>query len=113
MSLLEKVQKIKPLSETVTIDGESYVVTGCGTTRYNELDAECRNQKTRKLNATKFEKRLICECVTGSDGTKFGSDDWKDMELPRHVTGKFWNAIVRVNGLDSDDVPNANGSTED
>lgn len=101
MSLVERLRKKTVRVETVTVDGDKYVVTGKSKRDRSALMARCR-KKDGTLNGDKLEGLMLECCVADEEGSTATAADW-DL-APSHVTGPLIKAIMNVNGLDDDDL---------
>lgn len=114
MSLKEKLKLKKCPVERVTIDGETYIVTGLSLNATAKLTASCRNASTGKLNGDKLDRTLLEACVSDpDDGSTMTADEWG--EVPRSITGPLVSVILNLCGLDKDDIqrdPKDSGSTK-
>jgi hypothetical protein len=111
MSLREKLLAAQPKTETFVIDGDKYVVSGCRKTRRAELLEQSRG-KNEKANYDKFENLLLEECVT-DEGVNFllSADEWGN--APSHISGPLVSVIMRVNGMDKQDLGKEQSDTSE
>jgi len=100
MSLSEKLKKKSVKSESVIVDGDTYVVTG-----KSRRDRAVLMQRSRKkdgaLNTDKLESLMLEACVADADGSTATAADWD--AAPSHITGPLISKIMSVCGMDKDD----------
>lgn len=113
MSLSErlKIKSVKTI--TVTVDGDTYVVTGMSKLHRGRQFAKAR-KKDGSVDSGKLESLLLAECVAAEDGSKATAEEWDF--APAHITSPLVAAVMEVCGLDKQDVgesdPKDSGSTE-
>lgn len=111
--LREKLKLKKCPSRRVTVEGETFVVTGLSLAAVGRLTASCRNS-VGKLNGERLDAVLLAACVSDpDDGSTMTAEEWP--EIPRAITGPLMSVVMKLCGLDKDDVqlgPNDSGSTE-
>lgn len=113
MSLKERIKKRDVARETVTVQGEQFLIVGKSKRDRAAIFAKCKSKKTEKLNYELLEDTLLAECVYDPelnepllDVTEWGSID-------SAITGPLMSHVMRVVGMDKDDVnPKDSGATE-
>ncbi len=100
-----------PKTETIVLDGDKYVVKGTRKTRRAELLEQSRG-KNEKANYDKFENLLLEECVEDEAGNFIlSADEWG--QAPSHITGPLVSVIMRVNGMDKQDLGKEQSDTSE
>lgn len=116
MSLLERLKAKQIKTETVSLDGETVKVVGMSKSERGEVFAACRNRKG-KLDNEKLEGLMLARCLRDPEtGERIATDDqWKEFDsMPAHVTAPAVASVMRVCGLDQQDLgdPKDSDSTE-
>lgn len=116
MSLMQKLQEKKVLVETVEIDGDKFEVRGLSKLARSKVFAEARS-KSGKVNSDKLESLLLCACVLDAATGEAICEPakWQEWEsIPSHVTAPLVAAVMKVCGLDRQDLgdPKDSDSTE-
>ena len=101
MGLQEKLRAKSVRSETVIVDGDTYVVTGKTKRAKGELFAKA-GRKDGSINTSRLESILLEACVADANGDTCSADVWES--VPSHITSPLVTVIMTVCGLDKDDI---------
>lgn len=106
MSLRERLEA-KPLQESfLTVRGEKFLVGELDGATRARLLADCRS-KSGKLDSQKLEGVLLSACVKDPDDglNLYSVDEWEKWDkLGSGFRGPLMAEVMRLNGLDDDDV---------
>ena len=102
MSLAERLRKKAVLVESITVDGDKYLVTGKSKRERSALMAKCRSKKTGITDFDRLEVMLLESCVSDEEGNKASASEWD--AAPAHITGPLIDKIRRVCGMDREDL---------
>ena len=105
-SLRERLEAKKLEQIEVTIRGERFTVIELDRAERSRTFAECRD-KTGKSNWQKLEGVMLSKCVRDSEtgGEVYSVDEWSAWDkLGSGMTGPLFGEIMRLNGLDDQDV---------
>jgi hypothetical protein len=114
MSLLAKLKEKQVRTETIEVDGDKFELRGLSKLERSKVFASARNSKSGKMDNDKLESLLLSACVFEPGGGAVTSD-WKEWSgLPSHITGPLVAGVMRVCGLDQQDLgdPKDSDSTE-
>ena len=115
MSLKDRVLQRKPLSEPVTIAGESFLIVGKTRRERGAIFARCR-KKDGSVDGDRLEAMLLAECVHDPETGQpiFSVAEyraWDDVDSG--LTGPLLAEVMRVLGMDKQDIgPKGSDSTE-
>lgn len=115
MSLREKVLARKPKTETVTVEGDDYLIVGKSKRDRGALFAKAR-RKDGTVNGDKLESLLLTACVHDPSTkepvfTEAESASWDGVDAG--LTGPLFAHVMRVCGMDKQDLgPKDSDSTE-
>jgi hypothetical protein len=116
MSLAEELLKIAVPSESVTVQGREFIVTGKSLNDKAALLASCR-RKDGTLNGDKFDRAVLTECVVvAADKSTLTPEQWGSVSS--HITAPLVSSAISILGFDEDDIqrvrqdPKSSGSTE-
>lgn len=104
--LRERLKTAKCPEETLTIRGERYLVIGLLRSRRSELLASATTDKG-KVDSRRLEGVLLSNCILDPDTREqvFTEDEWQEWDgIPSVTTAPLMSEIMRLNGLDNDDV---------
>lgn len=102
MSLAEKLRTATCPKETVSVSGLSFTVSGLSIAAVGKLTAKFR-RKDGSLDGNSLDLALLSECVCDADdASKATPSEWRD--VPRAITGPLMKVVLRLNGLDGDDI---------
>jgi hypothetical protein len=112
MSLSDKLSKVATPSEVVSIHGIRFRCCGKSLLDGGEISAKAAKRKTKRVGF--MDACWLEACVEDADdGSKLSADDW--MKQPRSVTGPLVSVVMRLNGLDDQDLerdPKDSSTTE-
>lgn len=109
MSLREKLLSKTPKSETVEIEDMVFHVIGLTKSERAKTFAECR-KKDGKLDTDRLEDVLLESCVRDTDGSVVcNAEEW--LNMPAFITGPLVASVIRVNGMDGDDLGKGKSDT--
>lgn len=106
MSLIEKLKAVKPASIVMEIDGMKFRIQGTTTSRKSELLAMSRDARGQAIKG-KADGLFLSECVSDDEtGEKICDiDNWSQWgSVAAHITGALMSQILKLCGLDNDDV---------
>lgn len=106
MTSLRERLEAKSLERTVlTVRGERFCIAELSRSERSRLIASTRD-KTGKSNNDKLEGVLLSACVLDdTEQTIYSSDEWQKWDaLGAGITGPLFAEVMRLNGLDNDDV---------
>lgn len=106
MGLRERLAKVGLPQTVLTVMGEKLLVKGLTRTRRAEVLASATNAKG-KVDSQKVEGLLLSECVFDNDTGEpvYSAAEWQAWgELPAAITGPLFGEVMKLNGLDNDDV---------
>ena len=113
MSLFEELKTLSVLSEEINVRGHKLIVTGLVGSELSAIQAACRNGKG-EMNFEKLQNRLLERCVKDPEGRSIKASEWP--QLPQDIRGGAVASVMRVNGMDNDDLrikdPKDSDSTE-
>ena len=109
-SLAERLKKKRVKSQSVVIDGDTYQVSGLTKRTRGECFAKSRSKSTGLLDNERLESMLLAECVCDESGEKAPASCWE--EVPSHITGPLMSVVMRVCGLDREDLADPKDSAE-
>lgn len=101
MTLSERLKLKQCKNESVTVDGDVYVVRGMSKRERGKLFAQAR-KKDGTINTDLLEAILLEYCVSDDTGSKATRMEWD--VVPSHITGPLVAKIMEVCGLDKDDL---------
>ena len=114
MSLRERLEK-KKLRETVlTIDGDAFLVKELSKSQRADMLAACRDANG-KADPNKIENAFLCVCVCDPDsGVAVFDVSEKDAwnAVGSGITGPLFAEVMKLNGMDNDDVGRAVKNSE-
>lgn len=112
MSLTEKLSKLQTPTEVVATQGIKFRCCGKSLLDGGEISAKAAKRKTKR--AGYLDACWLEACVEDADdGSKLTADQW--MQQPRSLTGPLISVVMRLNGLDDEDLerdPKDSGTTE-
>jgi len=106
MSLRERLEAKKLEQSEITIRGERFTVLELDRAERSRTFAECRD-KSGKSNWAKLEGVMLSKCVREPETSAavYGPDEWQAWDkLGSGMTGPLFGEIMRLNGLDDQDV---------
>ena len=106
MSLRQRLQSAAPPETIITVLGERFSVRGLSRSRRSDVFAACRDADG-KSDFKRLEGVMLSACVRDpSDGSEiYSEDEWQQWDqLPAGITGPLVAEIMRLNGMDEDDV---------
>lgn len=109
-SLADRLKKKSVKQEWVTVEGDKYQVQGLTKRARGECFAKSRSKKDGRLDNERLESMLLAECVCDEAGEKAPGSVWED--VPSHITGRLMSVVMRVCGLDADDLSDPKDSAE-
>lgn len=106
MSLRDRLEKKKLPESIITVLDERFLVKGLKRSKRSEVFASCRkadgkmdNPKTEGV----FMSLCVCDAETGEP--VYTEAEWQKWdELPAGITGPLVAEIMRLNGMDDEDV---------
>ena len=103
MSLKERLLSKLPKSETVSVDGESFLVRGLTHLSRAKCFSDGRDKKG-DMPAGRVELNFLSECVCDPETqqTVMNWSEWSS--VPSHITGPLVSKVRELNGLDSEDI---------
>jgi len=106
MSLREKLKAIKPTQVEVTVCGTKFLVIGLSKTKRAEVYASV-SKAGKSIDADAMENAFLSECVLDPETsvpvfTREECSEWG--VIPAQITGPLFSEVMRINGLDNDDV---------
>lgn len=115
MSLKDKVLAKKPRTETVTVDGDDYLIVGKSKRDRGALIAKGR-KRDGTVDGDRLENILLTACVCDPETKEplFTDAEVKSWEgIDAAVTGPLFSHVMRVCGMDKQDLgPKDCDSTE-
>ena len=106
MSLRERLQAKGLPESTITVSGEKFLIVGLSRSSRSSLFASCK-KADGKSDVNKLESMLLSKCVLDPESREqvFGVDECSQWDgLPASITGPLMAEIMKLNGLDDDDV---------
>lgn len=102
MSLAEKLKAATCPVETIETGGMRFKVKGLSIAAVGKLTAKYR-RKDGSLDGNNLDLALLSECVRDADDdSQAQPSEWRD--VPRAITGPLMKVVLRLNGLDGDDI---------
>jgi hypothetical protein len=106
MSLRDKLKGIKPTQVEITVCGTKFLVVGLSKTKRAEVYASV-SKPGKSIDADQMENAFLSECVVDPDTqqpvfSREESSEWGG--VPAQITGPLFGEVMRLNGLDNDDV---------
>lgn len=105
MSLRERLKSGVALEVIVTINSERFLVRGITRSKRSEIFAA--HNKNGKIDSHKLEGVLLSTCVFDPETQQpvFSVEEWKEWDsVASGITGPLFAEVMRVNGIDNDDV---------
>jgi hypothetical protein len=106
MSLRERLKAIKPTQVEVTVCGTKFLVVGLSKTKRAEVYASV-SKPGKAIDADQMENAFLSECVVDPESQQpvFARDESEEWgAIPAQITGPLFSEVMRINGLDNDDV---------
>ena len=102
--LKSRLEAMRPPESRITVMGETFVVSGMSRSERSRMFADHR-KKDGSVDGPSLEGALLCRCVCDADGCPVCSDSpsWWD-NLPAAITAPLIQEIMRMNGMDDEDV---------
>lgn len=118
MSLLDKIKKIEVPESVITVDGIKYRITGKSGLDASAIGAasEATNKKRKSagLSRMSMDYFYLADCVSEHEsGETLTPEQWAT--VPRKHTAPIVVEVMRLNGLDDEDVqrdPKESSTTE-
>jgi hypothetical protein len=108
MNLRDKVKAKKRPEVEITVDGDTYLVVGLPKSRRAEIyNSVPRVGKSKEIDTDLMENVFLSECVLDPSTLKpvFSVDESSEWgSVPAQITGPLFSEVMRLNGLDNDDV---------
>lgn len=103
MSLRDKLLSAKPKEVLVTADGLDFLVVGLTKTERSTLFFDAKGQ-SKNIDPGKVENAFLTQCVLDPDSREqvMAGEEWD--ALPASITGALFAEVMRLNGLDNEDV---------
>lgn len=106
MSLRERLEAKGLERSTITVRNEKFVVLELDRAERSRIFADCRD-KAGKSNFPKLEGVLLSRCVIDPEDETpvYPVEQWRDWDkLGSGYTGPLFGEVMRLNGLDDQDV---------
>jgi hypothetical protein len=110
MSLRDKIKAKSRNEETVTIDGDDYLLRGLSELEGSNAEALATNNG--KIDGGRMRREILIRSLLDPETKDRVYLDGESSELesvPRKITGQLFSVAMRLSGYSSDDP----GSTED
>lgn len=115
MSLKDKVLAKKPKSETVSVDGDDFMIVGKSKRERGALFAKAR-KRDGSVDGERLENVMLTACVCDPETGKpvFEESEFKAWDsVDSSLTGPLFAHVMRVCGMDKQDLgPKDSDSTE-
>lgn len=113
MSLKDRVLAKKPKTETVTVDGDDFLIVGKSKRDRGALFAKAR-KRDGQIDGDRLESVMLTACVCDPETKEPLFDDFKAWDLvDSGVVGPLLSHVMRICGMDKQDLdPKGCDSTE-
>lgn len=100
------IQKSRP-EQTITIDGDAYLLIGLSELDGSKAETEAFMDKNKSKDAGSLRREILVRSLHDPETRTRVFEDHEVSELesiPRHITAKLFVAAMQLSGYDKDDA---------